>query len=93
MTTMTISLPDQMKRWIDARVEAGDYASASDYMRDLVRRDRARREWAGKVYSVDELRDLLAEARAGGASKLSVSDIRETGRRIAAQNGWLDGER
>ena len=93
MTTMTISLPDQMKRWIDARVEAGDYASASDYMRDLVRRDRERREGAGKVYSVDELRDLLAEARAGGASKLSVSDIRETGRRIAAQNGWLDGER
>lgn len=83
MTTMTISLPDQMKRWIDARVEAGDYASASDYMRDLVRRDRERREGAGKVYSVDELRDLLAEARVGGASKLSVSDIRETGRKVA----------
>ena len=93
MTTMTISLPEQMKRWIDAQVEGGAYASASDYMRELVRRDRERREGSDKVYSVDELRSLLIEARQGGAGKLGVADIRDAGRRVAAQNGWLDGER
>lgn len=93
MTTMTISLPEQMKRWIDDQVRSGGYSSASDYLRDLVRRDRERREASERVYSIDELRTLLAEARAGGPSDLSVADIRETGRRIAALNGWGDGER
>jgi len=93
MTTMTISLPEQMKRWIDTQVDAGGYASASDYVRDLVRRDRERREKAEKVYTVEELRILLEEARKGGQSGMTVSDIRETGRRVAALNGWLDGDR
>lgn len=43
MATMNISLPDQMKEWVDERVEDGSYASASDYMRDLVRRDHERK--------------------------------------------------
>jgi len=90
MATMTVSLPDQMKEWIEAQVGSGAYGSTSDYVRDLVRRDRERREARDKVYTVEELRDLLAEARADGASGMSVADIRTAGRRIAAANGWLD---
>lgn len=93
MTTMTISLPEQMKRWIDEQVDVGGYASASDYVRDLVRRDRERREKSDKVYTVEELRELLADARKGGKSTMTIADIRETGRRVAALNGWLDGDR
>jgi antitoxin ParD1/3/4 len=93
MTTMTISLPEQMKRWIDSQVQSGGYSSASDYVRDLVRRDRERREAADKVYTIDELRILLAEARSSGKSGLTLSDVRETGKRVAALNGWLDGDR
>ena len=44
MATMTVSLPDPMKDWIEAQIRQGDYASVSDYVRDLVRRDRDRRE-------------------------------------------------
>ncbi len=44
MATMTVSLPDPMKDWIEAQISRGDYASVSDYVRDLVRRDRDRRE-------------------------------------------------
>ena len=40
MTTLNISLPDNLRGWIDARVKKGDYSSASDYMRDLIRNDR-----------------------------------------------------
>ena len=34
MATMTVSLPDPMKDWIEAQIALGDYASVSDYVRD-----------------------------------------------------------
>jgi antitoxin ParD1/3/4 len=37
MTTLNISLPDSMKAFIEAQVQSGAYASASDYVRALVR--------------------------------------------------------
>jgi antitoxin ParD1/3/4 len=43
MTTLNISLPDAMKAYVEAQVQAGQYASASDYIRALVREDQKRR--------------------------------------------------
>jgi antitoxin ParD1/3/4 len=34
MATLNISIPHSMKEWIDAQVESGGYANASDYIRD-----------------------------------------------------------
>ena len=39
MPTLNVSLPNQLKLWITERVDAGLYASASDYLRDLIRED------------------------------------------------------
>lgn len=39
MTTMNISLPEKMKEFVDGRVEAGDYGTASEYVRDLIHQD------------------------------------------------------
>ncbi|OAN70625.1 addiction module antitoxin [Sulfitobacter sp. EhC04] len=44
MGTMNISLPDPMKSWVEEQSKTGRYANSSDYVRDLIRRDRARRE-------------------------------------------------
>lgn len=44
MTTMNVSLPDQMKDWIENRIEAGQYHNASEYVRDLIRKDQAEAE-------------------------------------------------
>ena len=44
MGTMNISLPDPMKTWVEAQTRSGRYANSSDYVRDLIRRDRARQE-------------------------------------------------
>ncbi len=41
MASMNISVPDTMRDWVQRRIEAGQYASASDYVRDLIRRDQA----------------------------------------------------
>ena len=42
MATMNVSLPDPMKEWVEAQAKTGRYANASDYVRDLIRRDQAR---------------------------------------------------
>lgn len=44
MATMNVSLPDAMKAWVEAQVDGGRYGDASDYVRDLIRRDRARKD-------------------------------------------------
>lgn len=44
MATMNVSLPDAMKEWVEARAASGEYANASDYVRDLIRHDRERRQ-------------------------------------------------
>ena len=44
MGTMNISLPDQMKVWVEEQAKSGRFANSSDYVRDLIRRDRARME-------------------------------------------------
>jgi antitoxin ParD1/3/4 len=69
MATMNISLPDQMKEWVDTRVEDGSYSSASDYMRDLVRRDRERTE------AIAWLQTEVDRGRASGISDKSVDEI------------------
>jgi antitoxin ParD1/3/4 len=40
MATMNISLPDPMKMWVEDQINTGHYSNASDYMRDLIRRDQ-----------------------------------------------------
>lgn len=42
MATMNVSLPAAMKEWVEAQTETGRYANASDYVRDLIRRDQER---------------------------------------------------
>jgi len=44
MATMNVSLPDLMKDWVEAQARSGRYANASDYVRDLIRRDQERTE-------------------------------------------------
>ena len=43
MATMNVSLPDSMKAWVESQTENGQYSNASDYIRDLIRKDQERR--------------------------------------------------
>jgi antitoxin ParD1/3/4 len=40
MATMNVSLPAPMKDWVETQTKTGRYANASDYVRDLIRRDQ-----------------------------------------------------
>ena len=44
MTSMNVSLPEQMKSWVEGKIDAGQYHNASEYIRDLIRRDQAEDE-------------------------------------------------
>ena len=43
MQTMNISLPDQLKEFVDEQVGSGRYSSVSEYVRDLIRDDERRK--------------------------------------------------
>ncbi len=44
MATMNVSLPQPMKAWVERQAEGGLYGNASDYIRDLIRKDQQRKE-------------------------------------------------
>ena len=54
MSTMNISLPDSLRSFVDDQVGTRGYGSASEYVRELIRRERDRQS----------LRELLLEGAA-----------------------------
>jgi len=42
MTTLNISLPDQMRAFIEEQTHSGGYSTASEYIRALIRDDQKR---------------------------------------------------
>lgn len=42
MSTMNISLPEELKAYVDSRIKTEGFGSSSEYMRALIRRDRDR---------------------------------------------------
>lgn len=63
MATMNVSLPDGMKEWVEIQTKRGDYGNASDYVRDLIRRDRRRRE------AVEALQAAIADGLTSGQAE------------------------
>lgn len=66
---MNLSVPDPMRDWVQTRIESGQYASLSEYVCDLIRRDQVQ---------TDGRRALVAALLAGersGVSKRRVPDI------------------
>ncbi|SEH57842.1 antitoxin ParD1/3/4 [Methylobacterium sp. 275MFSha3.1] len=71
---MNVSLPEAMKAWVEAQADTGRYANASDYVRDLIRRDQER------LAKLGDLQRLIDEGLASGVSDRSEQDIRQLGR-------------
>lgn len=63
MATMNVSLPDAMKDWVEGQTKSGRYSNASDYVRDLIRRDQDRQT------AVAELQTLVDEGLASGRAQ------------------------
>ncbi len=72
---MNISLPDSMRDYVQERIDRGQYASVSDYFRDLVARDQSAVENEERWLSELDLSisGSLAEMNAGGGVALEVA--------------------
>jgi antitoxin ParD1/3/4 len=82
MATINVSLPDPMKAWVEAQAQTGRYSNASDYVRDLIRRDQ---EQADRLAA---LRRYLDDAEAGGTSSRGVKEIVAEARATARARGF-----
>ena len=85
MQTMNISLPDPMKQYVEERVSAGDYSSASEYVRELVRADQKR-------HAKEELEQILLNSMNSGdpfeVTPEMLEDVKQKLRvRAAQRNG------
>ena len=60
MTELSKILPPDLESWIEKRVAEGRYFDAGDYLRELVRRDRAEAEDTAWV------RAMIEEGEASG---------------------------
>ena len=61
MPQVNLSFPPALKDWVDRKVAEGRYSSASDYLRDLIRRDQE-----AAMSETELLRALVAEGLASG---------------------------
>jgi antitoxin ParD1/3/4 len=65
MAQINVSLPEALKKWVDDQVATGRYSSASDYIREILRRVQE---------EADELAWLQAEIDKGLASPALEQD-------------------
>jgi antitoxin ParD1/3/4 len=71
MATMNVSLPEPMKAWVEQQTRSGRYGNASDYVRELIRKDQDRRA------AIETLQAAITEGLASGEPRdFDVSDFK-----------------
>ncbi|MGQ0651161.1 MAG: type II toxin-antitoxin system ParD family antitoxin [Betaproteobacteria bacterium] len=67
-TTKSFALPAALQSYVDQRVRSGQYGNASEYIRDLIRRDQE--EQAKK-----RLRELIEEGLQSGEGRVLTPKV------------------
>jgi antitoxin ParD1/3/4 len=68
-----------MKSWVEAQAQGGKYGNASDYVRDLIRRDQDRQE------KIAQFQELINEGLKSGISSRSMADLLQEARALAGK--------
>lgn len=68
MATMNVSLPESMKEFVDKKVVEASYGTASEYVRELIRRDQDRAR----------LRDMLLQGAKAPLTGMADADYFES---------------
>jgi len=69
MVKKSITVTDKQNEWIQAQLATGNYASDSELLRDLIRKEQE------KISQVALIRNALDEAELSGLSTRSPKDI------------------
>jgi len=80
MATMNVSLPDEMKNWVEGQAQTGLYSNVSDYVRGLIRHDQQRKD------KIAYMQTLVTEGFESGVSKKNISDLLTESRKIAGKS-------
>ena len=86
MPSLNISLPAPLREWIEDQVKGGRYGNASEYLRELIRRDQERK-------AQERLEELLLEGvKSGTAAPLTKEDWSELRTEVAErlEKRWGD---
>jgi antitoxin ParD1/3/4 len=73
MATMNISLPDDLKTFVDGQVAEHAYGSTSEYLRELIRKQR----------DIEKLRNMMLEGFNSGPATSMEPDFFEKMRKRA----------
>ena len=71
MVKKSITVTEQQEEWIQSQLATGHYASDSEVLRDLIRREQKRDD------ELQAIRAALIEGEESGVSLLSADQIRE----------------
>ena len=84
MASLNISLPALLREWIESQIKGGRYGNASEYIRELIRRDQERQ-------AQQRLEQMLLDGvKTGKASPLTKRDWAELRTNVAErlQKRW-----
>jgi antitoxin ParD1/3/4 len=71
MTSLNISLPEALKQYVEGQVASGDWGTPSEYVRELIRKDKERR--------LGNLEQELVAAAKGPKLEIPLAEIRRKG--------------
>jgi len=77
----TLSLTDHDRKWMDGIISSGEYVSISEYVRNLIRKDKEQR--SETPAEIAAIRAKLIEAEQSGFTDMTVDEIWEEARRDA----------
>lgn len=78
MTRKTITVTDQQEHWIRSQIQSGEFGNDSEYIRDLIRRDRSQKQ------ALEDLRAALELGEASGEPvPLDIDQVKASARRRA----------
>lgn len=77
MASVKIDLPETLKSWVNEVAKSGSFVDESDYVRDLIRRDRDRQR------RIAALQQAVSEGLDSGVSELDMDDLRQKARALA----------
>lgn len=83
MVKKSITVTDQQEQWMKAQLATGNYASDSELLRDLIRKEQMR------TAEIEAIRIKLIEAEQSGLVEKSPREILASFKEEARNNGKL----
>jgi len=75
MATMNVSLPTEMKTWVEFQAQnSGRYTNTSDYVRDLIRKDQ------DTNIKIQQMQAMVTESLESGVGSRSMEELAQVAR-------------